>query len=413
MAGIPAVLYAQNSTQSPYTRYGYGKLSDGISGAQRGMGGIGYGLRNSQMINTLNPASFSNIDSMTFMIDFGVMGQLAWFEEGTKKSKKTNANLEYIAMQFPLTKSLGLGLGFEPFSSVGSNYGRLDTLENVGGFAQKTYEGRGGFTKIYTGLSYKFSPHWSVGVNVGYLFGNIISNRQATPLSTSGGNYTLWTDTLRSSSLIYEAGVQYTLPVGKNKSWVFGAVFTPKIKLNSTFSKGEFSINQSGLLGASEYRATKDSIFELPFTYGFGATFSEKDKFTVGMDIQYQAWASAKFFNKTDSLANRLKINLGGEYIPDFRSNNFFKRMRYRGGLSYADSYIKIGEKSYKEYNAGFGLGIPMVDRRSFINLAFDYTLLKPDATSSAGFTFIKEQYFKITVSYTFNELWFFKRKVQ
>jgi hypothetical protein len=405
LAGIPAILYAQNSTQSPYTRYGYGKLFDRASGYQRGMGGIGYGLRNSQMINTLNPASYSNVDSMTFMIDVGVMGQLAWFEETPdKKSKKTNANLEYVAMQIPLSKALGMSFGFEPFSSVGYTYGRIDTLKE----AQEVYQGTGGFTKIYTGLSYQFSPSWSVGINVGYLFGNIFYNRQAVPFS---GYATLWPDTLHSSSLIYEMGVQYILPLEKNRSLVLGAVFAPKIKLNSTFSKD--SINQSLVQDKSYFHATKDSIFELPLTFGFGATYSEKDKFTIGADIQYEAWASAKYYNKTDSLSNRLKINLGGEYIPDFRSNNFFKRMRYRGGLSYANSYIKIGEKSYKEYNAGIGLGIPMQDRRSFINLAFDYTLLKPDTKSSAGFTFIDEQYFRITVSYTFNELWFFKRKVQ
>jgi hypothetical protein len=222
----------------------------------------------------------------------------------------------------------------------------------------------------------------------------------------------LWPDTLHSASLTYEAGIQYVLPVGKNKYWVFGAVFSPKTKLNTTFDRGELSINRSNVIQNSSWYS-QDSIFELPATYGVGATFNEKDKFTVGMDIQYQAWASAKYADKTDSLSNRLKINLGGEYIPDFRSNNFFKRIRYRAGLAYANSYIKIGEKSYKEYNAGFGLGIPMLDRRSFVNLAFDYTLLKPDAKTGGVFTYVDERYFRITVSYTFNELWFFKRKVQ
>jgi hypothetical protein len=339
------------------------------------------------------------------------MGQMAWYEEGPSKSRKTNANLEYITMQFPLSRRLGMGLGFEPFSSVGYKYGRIDTLSSVDEYAQELYTGNGGFSKIYTTLSYNISPFWSVGINVGYLFGNIIHNRQATPLS--GGDFILWTDTLHSSSLTYEAGVQYVLPVGKNKSWVFGAVFSPKIKLNNTFGKGEFSVNQSNVIQSSSSYSTQDSIFELPATYGVGATFSEKDKFTVGMDVQYQAWASSKFYDKTDTLSNRLKINWGGEYIPDFRSNNFFKRIRYRAGLGYVNSYIKIGEKSYKEYNAGFGLGIPMLDRRSFVNLAFDYTLVKPDAKSNAAFTYVDERYFRITVSYTFNELWFFKRKVQ
>ncbi|MDR2087467.1 MAG: hypothetical protein LBP72_09900 [Dysgonamonadaceae bacterium] len=413
-AGIPVVLYAQNSTESPYSRYGYGKLSDRALGAQRGMGGIGYGLRNSQTINTLNPAAFSSVDSMTFMMDFGVMAQSAWYEEKQSKSRKSHANLEYVALQFPLSQTLGMGLGFEPFSSVGYNYGRVDSLKQVGGWAQEIYKGTGGFSKVYTSLSYKISPRLSAGINVGYLFGNIINNRQMIPLS--GGDYSVRPDTLQTSSFVYEAGVQYVLPAGKNKYWVFGAVFSPPIKLNNTFSKSEFNVNQSGLIqGNSNYYSTKDSVFELPATYGLGVTFNEKDKFTAGIDVQYQAWASAKYYDKTGDLSNRLKINLGGEYIPDSRSNHFLKRIRYRAGLNYSNSYINVSGsgKGYKEYSAGLGLGIPMLDRRSFVNLAFDYTLLNPDAKSYGVFDFVNERYFRLTVSYTFNELWFFKRKVQ
>jgi hypothetical protein len=62
----------------------------------------------------------------------------------------------------------------------------------------------------------------------------------------------------------------------------------------------------------------------------------------------------------------------------------------------------------YDEYGVSLGLGVPMNDRRSFLNFAFEYTTIQPELK-----TLIKEQYFKITVSYTFNELWFFKRKVQ
>ena len=61
---IPCTVFAQNSTNSPHTRYGYGYLADKAFISQRGMGGIGYGLRNSQIINPMNPASFSNIDSL-------------------------------------------------------------------------------------------------------------------------------------------------------------------------------------------------------------------------------------------------------------------------------------------------------------------------------------------------------------
>ena len=48
---------AQNNTNSPYTRYGYGQLSEQGSSNSRAMGGIAYGLRDKYQTNFANPAS--------------------------------------------------------------------------------------------------------------------------------------------------------------------------------------------------------------------------------------------------------------------------------------------------------------------------------------------------------------------
>ena len=63
---------AQNNTNSPYTLYGFGDISDNHSGEQRAMGGVAIGSRSRTSINTANPASYSVVDSMTFMFDMGV-----------------------------------------------------------------------------------------------------------------------------------------------------------------------------------------------------------------------------------------------------------------------------------------------------------------------------------------------------
>ena len=43
-------LMAQNNTNSPYTRFGYGDLGERSFGAGRAMGGVGYGLRSPKQI---------------------------------------------------------------------------------------------------------------------------------------------------------------------------------------------------------------------------------------------------------------------------------------------------------------------------------------------------------------------------
>ena len=48
---------AENGMNSPYTRYGFGQLSAMETGTNKGMGGTGIGVQNSNQINMLNPAS--------------------------------------------------------------------------------------------------------------------------------------------------------------------------------------------------------------------------------------------------------------------------------------------------------------------------------------------------------------------
>ena len=406
---LPHFLKAQNNnTQSPYTRYGYGMLSDQSFGAQRGMGGIGYGLRNPQIINPLNPASYSVVDSMTFMLDFGVKGQMVWFKEGDNEAKKYDAAFEYLALQFPLAPRLGLGVGLEPISYVGYQFANApDTLDVLDGEYYQSFNGKGGLNSVYMNLSYSILDRLSVGVKLGYLFGDIIHNRSIA-FSTGSTYMASWSDTLRSSGLLYGLGAQYSYPLKRNEELVFGAVYNPKTRINGHVMTGENRYNSSnGQLESSVHTVSKDSAFHMPETYGLGVTYRKMNKLTLGADAKYQRWADAAFFNKTDSLSNRMKFNAGVEYIPSAMGSNIFKRSRYRAGAYYANSYIKVNGHGYDEFGASIGMGIPMVDRRSFINWAFEYSVVRPRVAM------IDEQYFRFTFSYTFNELWFFKRKLQ
>ena len=408
------VVFSQSdNTNSPYTRYGYGQLPDQAFASQRGMGGIGYGLRNPQMINPLNPASFSAVDSMTFMFDFGLKGQLALMSDGDYgKSRRFNGGLEYLALQIPLAKGLGMGVGIEPVSFVGYQYG--DTVRELNSLVYKTYSGSGGLNKIYSSLSYNLFNRLSLGVNVGFIFGHITHNRAASYTTDA---YTItWPDSLSIRSLTYEAGLQYIQKLSRTSELVFGAVYAPKITTQATFRTAEirYDAGTGTIAGDPTYYSTRDSVFQMPETYGIGISYCKKDQLTLGADFTYQKWAEAKFYNEMNRLSNRMKINVGGEFIPNVRGNNLLSRMRYRAGGYFANSYIIDSNNSkYNEYGLSVGMGIPIianryyVNRYSFINLAFEYSRLTPQKPVS-----MSEQYFKLTFSYTFNELWFYKQKL-
>ena len=85
---------AQSGTNSPYSQYGLGVLSDQSQGFNRGMNGLSMGLRYSNQVNFLNPASYSAVDSLTMIFDAGLSGQVTNFKEGGRKLNANNADFE-------------------------------------------------------------------------------------------------------------------------------------------------------------------------------------------------------------------------------------------------------------------------------------------------------------------------------
>ena len=101
---------------------------------------------------------------------------------------------------------------------------------------------------------------------------------------------------------------------------------------------------------------------------------------------------------------------MGGEYVPQENSRNFFKRIHYRAGFSYATPYIKVnGQEGPKEMSVSAGFGIPIINgynSRSILNVSAQYV-------RTAAPSLIRENTFRINVGITFNERWFAKWKVE
>ncbi|MDR0794846.1 MAG: hypothetical protein LBE79_02150, partial [Tannerella sp.] len=137
-------------------------------------------------------------------------------------------------------------------------------------------------------------------------------------------------------------------------------------------------------------------------------SYVKDDKLIVAADISYEDWSKAHFFDTNENFRNRVKLVVGGEYLPNNFTRSYLSRVRYRLGMHYSNSYLQFNDSGYKEYGVSFGAGFPMiVDNRSFINASLEYVRVSPEAKS-----LISEQYFRFTLSFTFNELWFFKQKM-
>jgi hypothetical protein len=367
---------SQNNTNSPYTRFGYGDISDNNTGEQRAMGGVSIGSRTHFSINNVNPASYSVVDSMTFMFDIGSSALISRFSDGNKTKSTTNANLEYINMQFPLSKTVGFSAGLLPYSFSGYNFYTTgsktiptntsvpDTLSYT-----KFYNGSGGFSQVYTGISANLFNHISLGINAYYMFGSVNNYRSISFNSSTNNTGATQLNSVVARNFRFRYGAQFYNTFDKKHDVTLGFIYEQKAKLN-----GDYSQITTGVTTDTTANAFTSSDFQLPMMFGVGLNYTFDKKITIGVDYSLQQWSKAKYYAKTDTLNNRSKLAIGIEYIPNLIGRKFSDRVRYRAGFNVSDAYYKIdGNTPNKNFGISFGLGLPLRNSNTVINATVEY----------------------------------------
>ena len=422
---VTGMAIAQNNTNSPYTRYGYGELSDQNFGNSKAMGGIAFGLRDGAQINSLNPASYTAIDSLTFLFEGGVSLQNVNFSGNGVKVNAKNASFDYLAMQFRLHPRLAMSIGLLPYSSVGytvaDSHTATDSESGNTVVYNRNFTGDGGLHQLYGGLGFKVFNSLSLGVNVSYFWGDITrSKMQYFPQYTST-SYTYTQQALMSvSTYKLDFGAQYTKDFGKKHSVTIGAVYSPKIKLANDYDvTTQMTLGSNTVVSSSTVKP--EATLELPNSFGVGFTYSYDKHLTVGADYSLQQWSKVKStlditdkdmredFEQTYSYCNRSKISVGAEYIPNLMGRSYLTHIKYRLGAYYETPYYKIdGKRATHEYGVTAGFGLPIPRSRSILSISGQYVHVKG---LEAGL--LNENVFRVSIGLTFNERWFFKRRVE
>ena len=382
---VTGTAIAQNNTNSPYTRYGYGDLSDQSFGNSKAMGGIAFGLRDGAQINPTNPASYTAIDSLTFLFEGGVSLQNMNISGGGLKLNAKNASFDYLAMQFRLAPWMAMSVGLLPYSNVGYTVSDSQTTDNGLAYS-RSFTGDGGLHQMYVGAGVKVLKNLSVGVNASYFWGDITRTRGMFYPGTS--SYDSYQRKMVTSISDYKLdfGAQYTQALTKKSSLTIGAVYSPKHKLNNDYTS--IVIMGANTNYGTEYKNAQDATFELPNTFGVGFTYNYDKRLTVGADT---------------------KISVGAEYIPNLIGRSYFAHIKYRLGAYYTTPYYKIdGKKASREYGVTAGFGLPVPRSRSILSISGQFVRVKGLETNM-----VNENIFRVSIGLTFNERWFFKRRVE
>ena len=406
-AGLAPEADAQNSTISPYSRFGYGILSDNSNAEQRGMGGVGYAMRNGRTINFKNPASYAAIDTLTFLFDMAVDCKGLNTTEGDLSGKNFTGGLDYVSLQFPITRYGGGAVGLKPFSEVGYKFGTEITN------GHNSREGSGALNELFLGVSGRPFKGFTVGANISYLFGTLYND---TYVYTETSNTTLFERVLEVRDYQLQFGAQYEIDVNSNNKLGLGVVYSPKKDFRGHTYGVRYDIGLDKTPPDTIGYTKLKGGYSRPETWGAGISWNHRSRLFVEADFTYQPWKKAKFAplegfdtgnENGQAFDDRWRAALGVSYMPNPRGN-WVSRVSYRLGGYYSNDYVRVADNSLREYGLTVGLGLPAPSSKTVVNLAFEYR--HRQATPSP---LVKENYFMVTLGVNINELWFWRNKIR
>jgi hypothetical protein len=408
----------QKQINSPYSRFNLGSLDPSGSFRSLSMGGTGVAMRDNNSVYFVNPASYSSIDTTSFLFDFGLDYSIMDLYDGKNKYRSEDMNFDHLLMGFPIAKGWGIATGLFPVSNGYYNLSQTITSGDPGydpiiGDVYSTHKGDGGLNNFFIGTGVNILKNFSLGVNLNVLFGglNRINQFEFGDLANTFSQYN--SEVLKINGINLDYGLQYSYLSKNNFFLTAGISFTAAKKYHSDFTRISERFAAYATSGFSpdtllySEGSSRDST-KLPSTIKLGISFGKKDKFVVGIDYISSNWARAKLQGSNGYLANSSSWLIGAELTPDKLSNtSYLARMDYRIGGHASKNYLLINGAQIKEYGASCGIGLRLKNYFSKVNVYFDYT--KKNGNFAKGLQ--DENIYTFGISLNFYDNWFMKRK--
>jgi Outer membrane protein transport protein (OMPP1/FadL/TodX). len=402
------------STYTPYSLYGIGDIAKQGTAFNKGMGGIGVGVRDRRFINYLNPAAITSTDTLSFMFDFGVNQKNIYSKGNTGTSAYNTLNLQNIMFTAPIYKKSALIVGIVPYSNIGYKFNASETdnkiIANYGDISYQKY-GQGSINKFFIGGAMNFAKNFSFGAEFIYYFGaldrysNVLfeTDLSARDINT-GWNYKL-------NALSGRFGLQYFKEMG-DKYLTVGATYSLKSDLKGDYTRYVHAVSNNSKIDTVQNSVVNNYKTTIPAEIAAGFSYGKKDKWLVGFDYSRQDWEKINIGNIDGvdfkpSVASSFK--LGFEYIPNkYDIRYYFKRVTYKGGAYYDKSYINVNGNQIDAYGITFGMSLPIYMYYNSINWSVDIGqrgTLKNDL--------VRETYIQFNVNISLHDIWFRKKRYQ
>ena len=400
-------------TFTPYSMFGVGDLVRPGTSLNRGMGGIGVGLRDNRYINYMNPASASARDSLSFMLDFGVMQRNFVNTDGPRTSAYNAMSMSHVLMSFPIWKTTAMQLGIIPYSHVGYRFvedeNREDILANIGAFRYYQF-GQGSINQAFAAYSATFFRHVSVGVQGTYYFGHLQKNTFIQSLTAPELYGTLKTGyNISVSSFGARFGAQVFGNLAPGTSFTVGATFQPAGLL-----KGDVThfarVEKGSAIDTVFANVTQGSQMHIPMEWEVGFSIRKQDSWAFGADYTRSDWSHSQFAQTpgiTFEPALSQTVKAGFEFTPDRYSIRYFmRRWTYRFGAYYDKSYLMLNGKQVNAVGITLGFSVPVYRWYNSLAVSID-----AGQRGSIEDNLIRERYIMLILNFNLHDIWFLKHR--
>ncbi len=419
---LPHFLVFGQAGYSPYSSKGIGEIRGLGLTHNNGMGGVGISNGSGMFYNNANPALLYKNNLSVFSI--GMAGEYKNVSTTDLSQKNYTGGFDHLMFGLPLmVDRWTIGFGLMPYSTVNYKYNALGVVvgdPNAQVF--KSYEGSGGFNKVFLSNGLRLNKNLSVGLTVGYLFGSIRdevstqvrTTKQINDTTTTNilSNAVLTSNRLTAGDIYLLGGVAYRVPLSNNKGVNVGVTYEMGGNKDGKLFQNirNMSYRENANFANDTLKETRGTM-RLPSTLGVGLSYEKSYHWTVGADLLLKNWSEYRGFSENgqganDDFHNSYAIAVGAEYIPDVASiDSYLKRVVYRIGFSHERLPYKINNEFINDFGINFGVSLPVRNYSSF-NLAFQL-----GQRGTTDHNLIKENYFRINLGVTFNDRWFVRRR--
>lgn len=396
---------------SSYSLFGVGNLSNEGTAYNMGMGGIGIGVRDNRFINITNPASLTARDTLSFYLDFGTFQNNFYSRSNNSHSAFNTFNMNNLVLSFPLYKKSAFAIGIVPYSSIGYDF---TTIENdpemileYGDLYYQKY-GNGGVSKLFLGTSMILFKNLSIGAEGIFYFGTL--NRNSDLYFSSSDQYR----SIRTGkqyvvrAVTAKLGAQYSRRIGKEHIFTLGATWRAAQNFSGNSLSYAYTNSPSGTVDTVFHNVVDSSPLSTPSQIGAGLSFRKRDKWLIGLDYIREDWSNIPVVatpgvNFATSL--RRVVKAGFEYVPNrYDIRYYHKRIAYRGGLYYENSYMKIDDNQINAMGLTFGATLPIFRLYNGMGIAIDI-----GRKGSVKNNLVREGYVLINLNFSLHDIWFLK----